>query len=70
MAGVNNQNTQQPRKKPVTIGGYPDAVHDLMRAKYPDYDQVRKGGNGGTAGVNGGTEGVNLNGNGGGDTGK
>ena len=36
----NNQNMQQPRKKPVTIGGYPDAVHDLMRAKYPDYDQV------------------------------
>lgn len=45
MAGVNNQNTQQPRKKPVTIGGYPDAVHDLMRAKYPDYDQVMNGGN-------------------------
>lgn len=41
----NNQNTQQPRKKPVTIGGYPDAVHDLMRAKYPDYDQVMNGGN-------------------------
>lgn len=46
MAGVNNnQNTQQPRKKPVTIGGYPEAVHDLMRAKYPDYDQVMNGGN-------------------------
>lgn len=41
----NNQNTQQPRKKPVTIGGYPEAVHDLMRAKYPDYDQVMNGGN-------------------------
>lgn len=41
----NNQNTQQIRKKPVTIGGYPDAVHDLMRAKYPDYDQVMNGGN-------------------------
>lgn len=65
----NNQNTQQPRKKPVTIGGYPDAVHDLMRAKYPDYDQVMNGGNGGAAGVNGGT-GVNFFGNGVGATGK
>lgn len=45
MAGVNNQNTQQPRKKPVTIGGYPEAVHDMMRAKYPDYDQVMGLGN-------------------------
>ena len=69
MAGVNNQNTQQPRKKPVTIGGYPEAVHDLMRAKYPDYDQVMNGGNGAAAGVNGGT-GVNFFGNGGGATGK
>lgn len=70
MSGVNNnQNTQQPRKKPVTIGGYPEAVHDLMRAKYPDYDQVMNGGNGGAAGVNGGT-GVNFFGNGGGATGK
>lgn len=65
----NNQNTQQPRKKPVTIGGYPDAVHDLMRAKYPDYDQVMNGGNGGAAGVNVGT-GVNFFGNVGGATGK
>ena len=65
----NNQNTQQPRKKPVTIGGYPDAVHDLMRAKYPDYDQVMNGGNGGASGVNGGA-GVNFFGNGGGATGK
>lgn len=69
MAGVNNQNTQQPRKKPVTIGGYPEAVHDLMRAKYPDYDQVMNGGNGGAAGINGGA-GVNFFGNGGGATGK
>lgn len=69
MAVNNNQNTQQPRKKPVTIGGYPDAVHDLMRAKYPDYDQVMNGGNGGVAGVNGGA-GVNFFGNGGGATGK
>lgn len=45
MAVNNNQNTQQPRKKPVTIGGYPEAVHDMMRAKYPDYDQVMGFGN-------------------------
>lgn len=69
MAINNNQNTQQPRKKPVTIGGYPEAVHDLMRAKYPDYDQVMNGGNGGTAVANGGA-GVNFFGNGGGATGK
>lgn len=69
MAVNNNQNTQQPRKKPVTIGGYPEAVHDLMRAKYPDYDQVMNGGNGGAAGENGGA-GVNFFGNGGGATGK
>lgn len=65
----NNQNTQQPRKKPITVGGYPEAVHDLMRSKYPDYDQVMNGGNGGAAGVNGGA-GVNFFGNGGGATGK
>lgn len=69
MAVNNNQNTQQPRKKPVTIGGYPEAVHDLMRAKYPDYDQVMNGGNGGAAVANGGA-GVNFFGNGGGATGK
>lgn len=40
MAGVNNQNTQQPKKVPVTISGYPQAVQDMMRAKHPDYDQV------------------------------
>jgi hypothetical protein len=40
MAVNNNQNTQQPRRKPVTIGGYPQAVQDMMRAKHPDYDQV------------------------------
>lgn len=45
MAGINNQNTQQPKKVPITISGYPQAVHDLMRAKYPDYDQVMNGGN-------------------------
>ena len=69
MAVINNQNTQQPRKKPVTIGGYPEAVHDLMRAKYPDYDQVMNGGNGGAAAANGDT-GVNFFGNGGGAAGK
>ena len=40
MAGVNNQNTQQPKKIPITISGYPQAVQDMMRAKHPDYDQV------------------------------
>lgn len=45
MAGVNNQNTQKPRKNPVTIGGYPKALHDLMSSKYPDYDQVMNGRN-------------------------
>lgn len=37
---VNNQNTQQPKKVPITISGYPQAVQDMMRAKHPDYDQV------------------------------
>lgn len=36
----NNQNTQQPKKVPITISGYPQAVLDMMRAKHPDYDQV------------------------------
>lgn len=45
MAVVNNQNTQQPKKVPITINGYPEAVHDMMRAKYPDYDQVMGLGN-------------------------
>lgn len=36
----NNQNTQQPKKVPITISGYPQAVQDMMRAKHPDYDQV------------------------------
>lgn len=40
MAGVNNQNTQLPKKVPITISGYPQAVQDMMRAKHPDYDQV------------------------------
>lgn len=37
---VNNQNTQQPKKVPITISGYPQAVQDMMRAKHPDYDHV------------------------------
>ena len=37
---VNNQNTQQPKKVPITISGYSHAVQDMMRAKHPDYDQV------------------------------
>lgn len=36
----NNQNTQQPKKVPIAISGYPQAVQDMMRAKHPDYDQV------------------------------
>lgn len=40
MAGINNQNTQQPKKVSITISGYPQAVQDMMRAKHPDYDQV------------------------------
>lgn len=41
----NNQNTQQQKRVPVSINGYPQAVHDMMRAKYPDYDQVMGLGN-------------------------
>lgn len=37
---INNQNPQQQKRVPVSINGYPQAVHDMMRAKYPDYDQV------------------------------
>ena len=40
MAVNNNQNTQQPKKVPITISGYPQAVQDMMRAKHPDYDHV------------------------------
>lgn len=45
MSGVNNQNTQQQKRVPITIGGYPQAVQDMVRAKYPDYDQVMGLGN-------------------------
>lgn len=42
---VNNQSPQQQKRVPVSINGYPQAVHDMMRAKYPDYDQVMGLGN-------------------------
>lgn len=42
---VNKQNPQQQKRVPVSINGYPEAVHDMMRAKYPDYDQVMGLGN-------------------------
>lgn len=45
MAGENNQDTQQPKRAPITIGGYPQAALDMMRARHPDYDQVMGGGN-------------------------
>lgn len=45
MAVNNNQNPQQQKRVPVSINGYPEAVHDMMRAKYPDYDQVMGLGN-------------------------
>lgn len=45
MAVNNNQNPQQQKRVPVSINGYPQAVHDMMRAKYPDYDQVMGLGN-------------------------
>ena len=45
MAGVKNQDTQQPKMAPITIGGYPQAALDMMRARHPDYDQVMGGGN-------------------------
>lgn len=43
MEGVNNQDTQQPKMAPVTIGGYPHAALDMMRARHPDYDHVMGG---------------------------
>lgn len=41
---VNNQNTQQQKRVPITISGYPEAVKDMVRTKYPDFDQVMGGG--------------------------
>lgn len=45
MPTKNNQDTQQPKRAPITIGGYPQAALDMMRARHPDYDQVMGGGN-------------------------
>ena len=42
---TNNQDTQQPKRTPITISGYPQAALDMMRARHPDYDQVMGGGN-------------------------
>lgn len=42
---VDNKNPQQQKRVPVSIYWYPEAVHDMMRAKYPDYDQVMGLGN-------------------------
>lgn len=42
---TNNQDTQQPKRAPITISGYPQAALDMMRARHPDYDQVMGGGN-------------------------
>ena len=40
-----NNNNQQPRQRvPITVDGYPEKVKDLLRTKYPDYDQVMGGG--------------------------
>lgn len=45
MSGVNNQNTQQQKRAPIAINGYPQAVIDIVRAKHPDYDNVMGLGN-------------------------
>lgn len=43
---VDNKNPQQQKKgAPITVNGYPQAVIDMVRAKYPDYDQVMGLGN-------------------------
>lgn len=42
---TNNQDTQQPKRAPITISGYPQAALDMMRARHPDYDQVMGDGN-------------------------
>lgn len=39
---IDNNNTRQ--RVPITVSGYPDKVKDLLRTKYPDYDQVMGGG--------------------------
>lgn len=41
----NNDNAQnRGRKQPVTVSGYQPGVLDMMRQKYPDFDNVMKGG--------------------------
>lgn len=42
---VDNKNPQQQKRVPVSINGYPEAVHDMVRAKHPDYDNVMGLGN-------------------------
>lgn len=42
---VDNKNPQQQKRVPISINGYPQAVIDMVRAKYPDYDQVMGLGN-------------------------
>lgn len=42
---VDNKNPQQQKRVPVSINGYPQAVIDMVRAKYPDYDNVMGLGN-------------------------
>lgn len=42
---VDNKNPQQQKRVPVSINGYPQGVIDMVRAKYPDYDQVMGLGN-------------------------
>lgn len=58
----NNNNTQQPRQKaPITISGYPEKVKDLLRTKYPDFDNVMGGGQQAMSGSpNGGTPAVGI----------
>lgn len=42
---VDNKNTQQQKRAPIAINGYPQAVIDMVRAKHPDYDNVMGLGN-------------------------
>ena len=42
---VNNHNTQQQKRVPITINGIPQAVIDMVRDKHPDYDNVMGLGN-------------------------
>ena len=42
---VDNKNTQQQKRVPITINGIPQAVIDMVRDKHPDYDNVMGLGN-------------------------